>query len=86
MHHLDGPLNVVMGLAAGTLSLAELRDPGVRRVTVGGSIARTPYRRLLDVARELAEHGTFSYAEEQISQTDPNAVFRRRLDALWSRP
>ncbi|MET9086747.1 isocitrate lyase/phosphoenolpyruvate mutase family protein [Streptomyces sp. NPDC004237] len=74
---IDGPLNVVMGLTGAALSLADLRELGVRRVTVGGSIARAMYARLLGAARELAERGTFSYAENQISQTDLNELFGR---------
>lgn len=78
VRELDGPLNVVMGLTGGALSLEDLRALGVRRVTVGGSIARAMYRHLLDAARELAEHGTFSYANEQISQADLNDLFKPR--------
>ncbi len=72
---LDGPLNVVMGLSGAALTLDQLRDLGVRRVTVGGSIARAMYRQLLTAARELAEHGTFSYADNQLSQDELNALF-----------
>lgn len=75
VRELDGPLNVVMGLT-GALSMADLGALGVRRVTVGGSIARAMYRHLLDAARELAERGTFSYASEQLSQTELNDLFR----------
>ncbi|MFJ3773357.1 isocitrate lyase/phosphoenolpyruvate mutase family protein [Streptomyces sp. NPDC090075] len=74
---IDGPLNVVMGLTGAALSLADLRELGVRRVTVGGSIARAMYARLLGAARELADRGTFSYADNQISQTDLNELFGR---------
>ncbi|MDN3025836.1 isocitrate lyase/phosphoenolpyruvate mutase family protein [Streptomyces sp. S.PB5] len=77
VREIDGPLNVVMGLTGNALSLDELRGLGVRRVTVGGSIARAMYGHLLDAARELARHGTFSYAEHQISQSDLNDLFRR---------
>lgn len=77
VRHLNGPLNVVMGLTGGALSLADLRDLGVRRVTVGGSIARAMYRHLLNAATELAAHGTFSYANDQLSQTDLNDLFTR---------
>jgi 2-methylisocitrate lyase-like PEP mutase family enzyme len=73
---LDGPLNVVMGLTGTALSLDDLRELGVRRVTVGGSIARAMYRHLVAAARELAERGTFSYAEDQLSQGDLNDLFR----------
>lgn len=72
---LDGPLNVVMGLTGGALSMAELADLGVRRVTVGGSIARLLYRHLLDAARELAEHGTFTYGATQLTQSAMNELF-----------
>ncbi|MEU0946219.1 isocitrate lyase/phosphoenolpyruvate mutase family protein [Streptomyces canus] len=77
VREIDGPLNVVMGLTGNALSLDDLRALGVRRVTVGGSIARAMYRRLLDAARELADLGTFSYAAEQLSQTELNDLFRQ---------
>ncbi|MFC6012314.1 isocitrate lyase/PEP mutase family protein [Nocardia lasii] len=75
---LDGPLNVVMGLSEGALTMAELAELGVRRVTVGGSIARLLYRHLLDAARELAEHGTFTYAATQLAQSTLNEHFTDR--------
>ncbi|MES5824131.1 isocitrate lyase/phosphoenolpyruvate mutase family protein [Streptomyces sp. RG80] len=77
VRELDGPLNVVMGLTGNALALDDLRALGVRRVTVGGSIARAMYRQLLDVARELKEQGTFSYAAGQIAQADLNDLFRQ---------
>ncbi|GAA3446852.1 isocitrate lyase/PEP mutase family protein [Planomonospora venezuelensis] len=76
VRELDGPLNVVMGLTGSALSLDDLRGLGVRRVTVGGSIARAMYRHLLRAARELAERGTFSYADDQLSQAELNDLFR----------
>ena len=81
VRELDGPLNVVMGLTGNALSLDDLRALGVRRVTVGGSVARAMYGHLLRAARELADHGTFAYADAQISQTDLNDLFRRGPDA-----
>ncbi|MGW3285978.1 isocitrate lyase/PEP mutase family protein [Streptomyces sp. NPDC001002] len=77
VRELDGPLNVVMGLTGNALGMAELRELGVRRVTVGGSIARAMYRRLVLAARELAESGTFSYAEDQMSQGELNSLFEK---------
>jgi 2-methylisocitrate lyase-like PEP mutase family enzyme len=75
---LDGPLNVVMGLSGNRLTLNELADLGVRRVTVGGSIARAMYEQLRRAARELHDQGTFTYADEQIPQADLNAMFSSR--------
>jgi 2-methylisocitrate lyase-like PEP mutase family enzyme len=77
VRELDGPLNVVMGLTGNALSLDDLRELGVRRVTVGGSIARAMYGHLLRAARELAEHGTFSYADDQIPQAELNDLFTK---------
>lgn len=78
VRELDGPLNVVMGLTGNALSMDDLRALGVRRVTVGGSIARAMYGHLLSAARELADKGTFSYATDQIPQTDLNHLFQPR--------
>lgn len=75
VRELDGPLNVVMGLTGNALTLDDLRELGVRRVTVGGSIARAMYGHLLRAAREMAEHGTFSYADDQIPQAELNDLF-----------
>ncbi|MEV0132476.1 isocitrate lyase/phosphoenolpyruvate mutase family protein [Dactylosporangium sp. NPDC050688] len=75
---LDGPLNVVMGLTGNPLSLAALRDLGVRRVTVGGSLARAMYGHLRRAAVELLEQGTFTYARDQLPQSDLNDLFRPR--------
>jgi len=75
---IDGPLNVVMGLTGGTLSMADLGELGVRRVTVGGSILRSMYRQLVDTARELAEQGTFTYAANQLPQDEINALYGRQ--------
>lgn len=77
VREIDGPLNVVMGLTGNALSLDDLRELGVRRVTVGGSIARAMYRHLLEAARELADRGTFSYAADQLSQAELNDLFRQ---------
>jgi 2-methylisocitrate lyase-like PEP mutase family enzyme len=76
VRELDGPLNVVMGLTGNALAVDDLRELGVRRVTVGGSIARAMYRHLQRAAQELAGKGTFTYAEDQLSQSDLNDLFR----------
>ena len=39
---------------------AEAAGLGVRRISVGGRLAKTAWRGFLDAAREIAEHGTFS--------------------------
>ena len=52
------PVNFLHGLAG--LSVAETADLGVRRISVGGSLARTAWAGFMRAAREIAEQGTFS--------------------------
>ena len=70
---VDKPVNVVMGLQGQTYSVAQLSNAGVRRISVGGSFARTALGALMRAAEEVKTHGTFTYAagaipDAQISQ------------------
>jgi 2-methylisocitrate lyase-like PEP mutase family enzyme len=78
VRELDGPLNVVMGLTGNALSVADLAELGVRRVTVGGSLARSLYEHLRRAAVELRDLGTFSYADQQLPQSQLNDIFHPR--------
>jgi 2-methylisocitrate lyase-like PEP mutase family enzyme len=60
------PVNVVMGLRQPTWSVSELRDAGVKRVSVGGSLARTAFGALVGAAREMLDQGTFTYASRAL--------------------
>ncbi|HEU4346421.1 MAG TPA: isocitrate lyase/phosphoenolpyruvate mutase family protein [Actinoplanes sp.] len=75
VRELTGPLNVVMGLTGSTLSMAQLADLGVRRVTVGGSLTRAMFGHLRRAAEELRDRGTFTYAQAQIPQDELNEIF-----------
>jgi 2-methylisocitrate lyase-like PEP mutase family enzyme len=52
------PVNLLIG--ASGLSLAEATDLGVRRISVGGSLARTAWAGFMRAAAEMAEKGTFT--------------------------
>jgi methylisocitrate lyase len=51
------PVNFLVG-AAGP-SLKQAGDLGVRRLSVGGSLARTAWAGFMKASKEMAEHGTF---------------------------
>jgi 2-methylisocitrate lyase-like PEP mutase family enzyme len=53
------PVNVLVGNAPG-FSVAELSDLGVRRVSVGGALARAAWGGFMRAATEIATRGTFS--------------------------
>ena len=52
------PVNLLIG--ASGLSLQEAADLGVRRISVGGSLARTAWAGFMKAAKEMAEKGTFT--------------------------
>jgi 2-methylisocitrate lyase-like PEP mutase family enzyme len=70
------PVNVVMGLVGVTLSLAELASLGVKRVSLGSSLARAAYGAFLRAAREVKQDGTFNYAHEAMPFAEINAMFK----------
>src|SRR5947209_20367901 len=52
------PVNLLLGWPG--LSVAEAADLGVRRISVGGSLARTAWAGFMRAAREIAVQGTFT--------------------------
>lgn len=72
---IDGPLNVVLGLGHPRSTVGALLAAGVRRISLGGSIARSMLAFLAGSAQELREHGTIGFADGQMSQTELNAIF-----------
>ena len=52
---INGPINVVMGLSGSDVSVPELADLGVRRVSIGGSLARSVFYNIRQAAKEMFE-------------------------------
>jgi 2-methylisocitrate lyase-like PEP mutase family enzyme len=72
---VDRPVNVVMGLRGVQLSLADLSAIGVRRVSLGSSLCRAALGAFLRAAREMREHGTFTFAKEAASPREVSDLF-----------
>ena len=72
---VDRPVNVVMGLQGVQLTLAELSEIGVRRVSVGSALSRAALGAFLRAAREMQAHGTFTFAEDAVKYADINEMF-----------
>jgi methylisocitrate lyase len=70
------PVNVLVG--SGFITVPELASLGVRRVSVGGALARTAWTGFMEAAREIAEHGTFRHLGEATSFADVNGWFTKR--------
>ena len=73
---VNGPVNVVMGLAGSPMSVTQLEDLGVKRVSIGGSLARATFGVIRRAAEEMRDRGTFTYSEGQV----PNGELCRFFD------
>jgi 2-methylisocitrate lyase-like PEP mutase family enzyme len=73
---VDRPVNALMGLQGVRLSLDELSAIGVKRVSVGSTLCRTALAAFLSAAKEMREHGTFTFAAEAASPKEISAIFR----------
>ena len=70
------PVNVLVGSDFTTVqALAAL---GVRRISVGGALARTAWSGFLSAAREIGEHGTFAGLGQAVSFGEINQAFESR--------
>jgi len=76
---INGPINVVMGLSGSELSVTQLKETGVRRISIGGSLARAVYYQIQKAAEEMFKEGTFSFAQNQLPQSELNKIFESRL-------
>ncbi len=70
------PLNVIAGLKGSSYTLAELGNIGVRRVSLGSSLARASMAAFVRAAEEVREKGTFTYADEATPSAAANAFMR----------
>jgi 2-methylisocitrate lyase-like PEP mutase family enzyme len=73
---LKRPVNVVMGLSGVQLGLEELSAIGVKRISVGSSLTRAALGAFMRAAREMHDHGTFTYGADAALPKEMTAIFR----------
>ena len=71
---IDKPVNVLVGLPGQNWSLDDLRDLGVRRVSVGSAMSRAAFGAVFDVAHALLDDG----------RLEPKGAGVPDLDALFA--
>ena len=71
---IPGPLNIVAGLAS-SISAPELFALGVKRVSLGGSLARAMLSELERAGRELIEAGTLGFLDGAMSYAEAQQRF-----------
>lgn len=76
------PVNFLMS-AAHTLSVDDLAGMGVRRISVGGTLARVAWTAFINSAREIAQQGKFGSFAGTVPNAELNKFFH---DDLPRRP
>ncbi|MEV5494890.1 isocitrate lyase/phosphoenolpyruvate mutase family protein [Nonomuraea fuscirosea] len=71
---VGGPVNVVMGFADPEITLAQLAEIGVRRVSIGGALSRVALRSFMDAAKEMRA-GRFGFVTRMAPLTDLHPPF-----------
>ena len=72
------PVNLLVG-SAGDLTLHDIAALGVRRVSVGGALARSAWGGFMRAARGIAEHGRFDGLRDAASGDELDSFFRDDL-------
>jgi 2-methylisocitrate lyase-like PEP mutase family enzyme len=78
------PLNLLVG-SASEFTLEEISALGVRRVSVGGALARSAWGGFMRAARLIAEHGKFDGFANAASGSELNSFFQVDLKMRSSR-
>jgi 2-methylisocitrate lyase-like PEP mutase family enzyme len=70
------PVKVVLGLNNINFSLDEFAALGVKRISLGSSLARAAYGSFFNAAKEIREKRTFTFAADTMPYSAINALFR----------
>jgi len=68
------PVNLLV--SAPVVSVDQAEELGVRRISVGGALARAAWAGFMKAAREMAEHGTFKELAQGYPGGELNKLFR----------
>jgi 2-methylisocitrate lyase-like PEP mutase family enzyme len=72
------PVNVLVSGFNHQLSLSQLADLGVRRISVGSGLALAAWGAFLRAAQDIRTHGTFNLLANGAASADLNKLFREK--------
>lgn len=78
------PVNILMSSNIG-LCVSDLADMGVRRISVGSSLARSAWTGFIRAAKGIAEHGTFEGFDGTTPFSELNGFFKKDSARLISK-
>ena len=71
------PLNVVMGLADPELTVAQLREAGVKRISVGGALSRLALAAVRHAAIAMRDEGSFRWVRNIMPAKELRGILTR---------
>jgi 2-methylisocitrate lyase-like PEP mutase family enzyme len=72
------PVNVLVSAPSKELTVSRLTDAGVRRISVGSSLARVAWGAFIRAARDIASTGTFDAFADAAPFAEINDIFGKR--------
>ena len=69
------PVNLLMSSSIG-FTVTDIAELGVRRISVGGTLARVAWNAVMHAAREIAERGKFDSFTGVVGNAELNALFK----------
>ena len=73
---LKKPFNLVMGFADPTITLDQLGEAGVRRVSIGGGLNRVALKAFMDAAKQMRA-GNFGFITAMAPIAEVRGAFQR---------
>ena len=71
------PVNVLVGMkSAPHLTVEQLGELGVRRISIGSGFSRAALTAFFHAAREVIDDGTFTFADDSLYISDLTAMFK----------
>ncbi|MFE0459315.1 isocitrate lyase/phosphoenolpyruvate mutase family protein [Kitasatospora sp. NPDC058965] len=77
---LDRPVNVLAAAGGLNLTVAQLAELGVRRISLGSALVRAALGGLLAAAEEVRTTGTFGFAARALPYARANEIFTELAD------
>lgn len=69
------PVNVLAGFKGFPLTVSELADLGVRRISLGSTLSRAALSAFIRAAREIREQGTFTFSAHTLPTSEVVKLF-----------
>jgi 2-methylisocitrate lyase-like PEP mutase family enzyme len=79
------PVNALAGIRGLAFSVDELAAAGVRRISLGGSLARLAFGALIAAAREMRESGTFGFVNQAVPMAEISKFMVAKSDRAGAR-